>query len=131
MKPRLVMFGVLLCLSSCADTMHGDRNDPVDVDEAMPPIGGHRANGTTVPGPAHASAAGHVHRLPRVDPEPDPPMEAYHPMPDAAAMQMISSGYDPSQAGDDDDSQNQEDPKHFVVPDTQVSYGKPHGGNAN
>ncbi|WP_239020241.1 hypothetical protein [Novacetimonas pomaceti] len=131
MKSRLVMIGVLLCLSSCADTMHGDPTDPVDVDEAMPPIGGHRANGTTVRAPpAQASAAGHVRQLPRVDPDPDAATEAYHSMPDAAAMQMISSGYDPAQAGDDDD-QDQEDGKHFVVPDTQVSYGKPKGSGAN
>ncbi|MCE2576261.1 hypothetical protein [Komagataeibacter sp. FNDCR2] len=113
------MIGLLACLASCSGG-HDDNNDPVDVDEAPPPAG---AAGRQL---ARAREAlrplSTKHLPPPADPADDTATEAYHAPPDAAAMQMISSGYDPNQAGDDDGGS--EDGKHFVVPDTQVSYGR-------
>ena len=123
MKPRLAMIGLLACLAACSGGQD-DNNDPADVDESPPPLGAHG-------GARHASRARDdaLRPLSRHLPAPPDPTdetatEAYHTPPDAAAMQMISSGYDPNQAGDDDSGSGSDDGKHFVVPDTQVSYGK-------
>ena len=125
MKPRLAMIGLLACLAACSGGHDGD-NDPDDVDEMPPPLGrsaweGHHAT--------HASNAlrplsRHLPRPP--NPGEDGATEDFHPPPDAEAMRMISSGYDPNQAGDDDQPES-DDGKHFVVPDTQLSFGKPGG----
>ncbi|KPH87496.1 hypothetical protein GLUCOINTEAF2_0200363 [Komagataeibacter intermedius AF2] len=123
MKPRLAMIGLLACLAACS-AGHDDNNDPADVDESPPPLGSHGGARNSA---AHARdvlrpLARHLPRPP--DPTDETGTEAYHTPPDAAAMQMISSGYDPNQAGDDDSGSDSDDGKHFVVPDTQVSYGK-------
>lgn len=44
----------------------------------------------------------------------------YQPLPDAWGMQMIASGFDSNAAGDDGEK---EEGGHYVIPDTQVSYG--------
>ncbi|MBV1830350.1 hypothetical protein HNW77_05780 [Komagataeibacter sp. AV436] len=116
------MIGLLACLAACSGG-HDDNNDPADVDEAPRPLGRSAWEGR------HGTHAGDALRpLSRHLPRPPSPgdeagTEDYHPPPDAAAMQMISSGYDPNQAGDDSPSDS-DDGKHFVVPDTQVSYGR-------
>lgn len=118
MKPRLAMIGLLACLASCS-AGHDDNNDPADVDESPPPLGGaghHVASARDALRPLSK-------RLARVPDDDDSQTEAYHTPPDSAAMQMISSGYDANQAGDDD-AADSDDGKHFVVPDTQVSYGR-------
>lgn len=125
MRPRLAMVGLLACLAACS-AGQDDNNDPADVDEAPRPLG-HRTGGHHV---SHASDA--LRPLSRHLPKPPDPSdeagtEPYHTPPDAAAMQMISSGYDPNQAGDDDGPSDSDDGKHFVVPDTQVSYGRKPG----
>lgn len=115
------MIGLLACLASCS-AGHDDNNDPVDVDEAPPPAGA--AGGRQLARAREALRPLSTKHLP--DPTStadDGATEAYHTPPDSAAMQMISSGYDPNQAGDDD-AGDSEDGKHFVVPDTQVSYGR-------
>jgi hypothetical protein len=45
----------------------------------------------------------------------------YRPLPDAPGMQVISSGLDPNAS--DDDADQKDDGRHYVIPDTQVSYG--------
>lgn len=49
----------------------------------------------------------------------------YQPLPDAFGMQMIASGFDSNAAGDD---AQKEDADHYVIPDTQVSYGSRNRG---
>ncbi|GCE84695.1 hypothetical protein MSKU15_3168 [Komagataeibacter diospyri] len=122
MKPRLAMIGLLACLAACSGGQD-DNNDPADVDESPPPLGSHgRARHVDHARDALRPLSRHLPRPP--DPTDETGTEAYHAPPDAAAMQMISSGYDPNQAGDDDSGSDSNDGKHFVVPDTQVSYGK-------
>ncbi|WP_244455084.1 hypothetical protein [Gluconacetobacter diazotrophicus] len=110
-------FGVMLMLLAglAACTVKRPEGDSIDV----PPTGlfsGAPRPDATSPGKAGAARPGRPDNAGDLAArQPD-----YRPLPDAPGMQMISSGFD-SNASDDD--AEKEDGKHYVIPDTQVSYG--------
>ncbi|WP_246375583.1 hypothetical protein [Gluconacetobacter takamatsuzukensis] len=113
--PRGLGLLVLLAgLSACA--LKRPEGDSIDV----PPLT--LFSGQERPGSAQTASAGQQKH------DGSQPMSAapagrqpdYQPLPDAWGMQMIASGFDSNAAGDDG---QKEDSGHFVIPDTQVSYG--------
>lgn len=124
--PAFVLLACLLpaCLAGCAPKRpDGDSIDvppegmaAADVPAAQSgggPHGGGRHGGGWRGGRDDAASG---------DPAARPP--DYQPLPDALGMQIIASGFDPNAAGDE--SADKDGGGHYVIPDTQVSYG-PHG----
>ncbi|GBQ31168.1 hypothetical protein ACLRDC_08790 [Gluconacetobacter sacchari] len=105
---------LLAGLAACAPKR--PEGDSIDV----PPLT--LFSGQERPGAAKTASAGQAGR------DGSQPMSAapagrqpdYQPLPDAFGMQMIASGFDANAAGDDG---QKEDAEHYVIPDTQVSYG--------
>ncbi|MBB2201356.1 hypothetical protein HLH28_07130 [Gluconacetobacter tumulisoli] len=116
--------GVLLCLGAC--TVHRPDGDSIDI----PPPGlasaaGDDAGDAPSTGGDNGASGGRGASSPGAMAARQPD---YQPLPDAPAMQLISSGYDPNASDDDADQKN--DGKHYVIPDTQVSYGRHSGGQS-
>lgn len=112
--PRgLALLALLAGLTACGFK----RPDGESID--VPPLT--LFSGQERPGAAQTAAAGRQH-------DGSQPMSSasagrqpdYQPLPDAWGMQMIASGFDSNAAGDDG---QKEDAGHYVIPDTQVSYG--------
>ncbi|MBB2174330.1 hypothetical protein HLH21_00130 [Gluconacetobacter johannae] len=105
------MLAVLLCLGACA---HRPDGDSIDIPPPRLGAAGDDSDGAPSTGGAGGEKASSPGAMAARQPD-------YRPLPDAPGMQLISSGFDPNAS--DDDGGQKEDGKHYVVPDTQVSYG--------
>ncbi|MBB2189559.1 hypothetical protein HLH34_06225 [Gluconacetobacter azotocaptans] len=109
----------MLCLGACA---HRPDGDSIDIPPPRLAAAGDDGDGPSSSGGSGSGPGGEAASSPDAVAARQPD---YRPLPDAPGMQLISSGYDPNAS--DDDAAQKEDGKHYVVPDTQVSYG-PHSG---